>query len=136
MICDIFLISIWQNLIHINELYDYLALPLLQYMEDAEFLDLLNSVSSLSTSPNWAIRHGAMLTLSSMSMYSPSLICQSPLFPSLIKYNLKNAFDDDKVWFLLPKLLCSDSVIHSNFSILLWNSSLSVKLQPRQLEDF
>ena len=79
-------------------------------MEDAEFLDLLKTLSSLITSPNWSIRHGSMLTLSSTAMYSPSMICQSPLFPSLVD-GLKSALRDDKVLFELPNKYDSMTVL-------------------------
>ncbi|ONK79574.1 uncharacterized protein A4U43_C01F7760 [Asparagus officinalis] len=66
-----------------------------QYMEDTELSDLLKMVSSLSISSNWSIRHGSMLTLSSMAMYIPAMICHSSQFPSLVD-NLKNSLRDDK----------------------------------------
>ncbi|KAJ6791105.1 protein ILITYHIA [Iris pallida] len=66
-----------------------------QYLEHNELLDLLNTLASLSTSPNWSIRHGCLLTLSSMAVHSPSMICHSPLFPS-VKDLLTNALTDDK----------------------------------------
>lgn len=66
-----------------------------QYMEDTEFFDLLKTLSSLSTSPNWPVRHGSMLALSSMATYSPSKIFQSPLFQSLMD-DFKEALRDDK----------------------------------------
>lgn len=65
------------------------------YMEDAEFLDLLETLSTLSTSPDWSVRHGSMLAFSSMAMYSPSMIIQSPLLQSLVD-NLKKGLKDDK----------------------------------------
>ncbi|XP_008796399.2 protein ILITYHIA [Phoenix dactylifera] len=66
-----------------------------QYMEENEFLDLLQTLSALSASPTWFIRHGSMLTYSSMSLHNPSMICQSPHYPSLTSH-FKDALKDDK----------------------------------------
>ncbi|URD74488.1 hypothetical protein MUK42_09064 [Musa troglodytarum] len=66
-----------------------------QYMEETEFADLLQVLSDLSTSQMWFIRHGSLLTFSSMSLYNPSMICQSPLLLSLID-TFRVALKDDK----------------------------------------
>ncbi|XP_073102669.1 protein ILITYHIA [Elaeis guineensis] len=66
-----------------------------QYMEENEFLDLLQTLSDLSASSSWFIRHGSMLTYSSMSLHSPSMLCQSPQYLSLTNH-FKDALKDDK----------------------------------------
>nr|CAD1820930.1 unnamed protein product [Ananas comosus var. bracteatus] len=66
-----------------------------QYIEEGEFTDLLKTLSDFSTSSTWFIRHGSMLAFSAMSMHSPSMICRSQLFPSVID-RLKDALKDDK----------------------------------------
>ncbi|KAJ8498675.1 hypothetical protein OPV22_009227 [Ensete ventricosum] len=66
-----------------------------QHMEETEFLDLLQVLSDLSTSQMWFIRHGSLLTFSSMSLYNPSMICQGPLLSSLID-TFRVALKDDK----------------------------------------
>ncbi|CAD5191281.1 unnamed protein product [Musa acuminata subsp. malaccensis] len=66
-----------------------------QYMEETEFLDLLQVLSDLSTSQMWFIRHGSLLTFSSMSLYNPSMICQSTPLSSLID-TFRVALKDDK----------------------------------------
>ncbi|KAJ0966557.1 hypothetical protein J5N97_023474 [Dioscorea zingiberensis] len=66
-----------------------------QYMEDSELLDLLQTLSDLSASPIWFIRHGAMLMFASMAVHSASKICQSSLFPSLLTH-IRDALKDDK----------------------------------------
>lgn len=65
-------------------------------MEETEFLDLLQVLSDLSTSQMWFIRHGSLLTFSSMSLYNPSMICRSTLLSSLID-TFRVALKDDKV---------------------------------------
>ncbi|KAI0489335.1 hypothetical protein KFK09_029177 [Dendrobium nobile] len=66
-----------------------------KYLENSEVMDLLQTLSSLCTSPNWYNRHGAMLTLSSVALHAPSMICQSSLFLSIMD-NLKSSLRDDK----------------------------------------
>lgn len=83
-----------------------------QYMEDDEFLDLLQILSDLSTSETWFIRHGSFLALSSMSLHNPSMMCRSLLFPSLLDY-LKDALKDDKVLNLWNDVMHCKTV--SNF---------------------
>ncbi|KAJ1694352.1 hypothetical protein LUZ63_011050 [Rhynchospora breviuscula] len=66
-----------------------------QYMEESEFTELLQTLIDYSTSSSWFIRHGSILTFSSMSMHCPTLLCLSPLFTSLMD-RLKDALKDDK----------------------------------------
>ncbi|KAK8951558.1 hypothetical protein KSP39_PZI003863 [Platanthera zijinensis] len=66
-----------------------------KYLEYSEVNLLLQTLSSLSTSPNWNNRHGAVLTLSSMSLHAPSMICRSSLFPDILDH-LKSSLRDDK----------------------------------------
>ncbi|KAG0496604.1 hypothetical protein HPP92_001295 [Vanilla planifolia] len=66
-----------------------------KYMEDIEFVDLLQILSGLSTSTSWISRHGAMLTLASMAVHSPSFICQSSSFPTVVGH-LRSSLKDDK----------------------------------------
>ncbi|KAM0941961.1 putative armadillo-like helical, translational activator Gcn1, TOG domain-containing protein [Dioscorea sansibarensis] len=66
-----------------------------QYMEDSELLDLLQTLSDLSASPIWYIRHGAMLMFASMAVHSASKIGQSSILPSLINH-IRDALKDDK----------------------------------------
>ncbi|PKA55682.1 hypothetical protein AXF42_Ash011974 [Apostasia shenzhenica] len=66
-----------------------------QYMDCDEVMDLLQSLCDLFTSSNWNIRHGAMLTLTSIALHTPSIICQSSLFPSIVDH-LRSSLKDDK----------------------------------------
>jgi hypothetical protein len=67
-----------------------------QYMEESEFTELLQTLIDYSMSYSWFIRHGSILTFSSISMHCPSLLCVSPFFTSLMD-RLKDALKDDKV---------------------------------------
>ncbi|CAA7390601.1 unnamed protein product [Spirodela intermedia] len=66
-----------------------------KYLEDHEVSDMMETLSSLSSSPNWSARHGSMLTLASMSLNNASMMCLSATFPSVIS-RLKAALKDDK----------------------------------------
>ncbi|XP_078182456.1 putative protein kinase regulator ILITHYIA isoform X2 [Carex rostrata] len=66
-----------------------------QYMEESEFTELLQTLIDNSMSSSWFIRHGSILTFSSMSMHRPSQLCLSPFFTSLMD-RLKDALKDDK----------------------------------------
>ncbi|XP_073011814.1 protein ILITYHIA isoform X1 [Typha latifolia] len=66
-----------------------------QYMEESEFLDLVQTLCEFGASPAWFVRHGSMLTFSSISLHCPSMICRSVLFPSLTD-RLRDALKDDK----------------------------------------
>ncbi|RVX11358.1 Protein ILITYHIA [Vitis vinifera] len=66
-----------------------------QYMEDGQLSDLLQELSSLDSSLSWSARHGSILTISSMLRHSPSSICTSPVFPSVV-YCLKDNLKDEK----------------------------------------
>lgn len=68
----------------------------MQYMEESEFTELLQTLIDNSMSSSWFIRHGSILTFSSMSMHRPSQLCLSPFFTSLMD-RLKDALKDDKV---------------------------------------
>jgi hypothetical protein len=65
-------------------------------MEESEISDLVQTLLSMSSSPNWCSRHGALLAFSSMSVHCPSQLCNSASFSSLI-HLLKDALKDDKV---------------------------------------
>ena len=69
---------------------------MLQYMEEGQLSDLLQELSSLDSSLSWSARHGSILTISSMLRHSPSSICLSPVFPSVV-HCLKDNLKDEKV---------------------------------------
>ncbi|OVA02254.1 HEAT [Macleaya cordata] len=66
-----------------------------EYMEDSELFDLLQMLSELMSSPTWSLRHGAVLTVSSILRHNPSMICLAPSFPTIIDH-LKDTLKDDK----------------------------------------
>ncbi|PPD70698.1 hypothetical protein GOBAR_DD32423 [Gossypium barbadense] len=66
-----------------------------QYMEKSELSDLLQELLDLSSSSNWADRHGAVLTLSSLLRHNPSTIFMSPECPSIL-LRLKSSLKDEK----------------------------------------
>ncbi|GAV69761.1 LOW QUALITY PROTEIN: DUF3554 domain-containing protein/CLASP_N domain-containing protein/HEAT_2 domain-containing protein [Cephalotus follicularis] len=66
-----------------------------QYMEEDELNDLLHEVLSLASSPSWAVRHGSVLTVSSLLRHNPSIICVSLLFPSIVDC-LRGSLKDEK----------------------------------------
>ncbi|XP_078427732.1 putative protein kinase regulator ILITHYIA [Wolffia australiana] len=66
-----------------------------KYLEEHEVTEMVESLISLSTSSNWSLRHGSILTLAAMSSNNPSMMCMSTSFPSAIN-RLKAAIKDDK----------------------------------------
>uniref|UniRef100_J3LSA3 TOG domain-containing protein n=1 Tax=Oryza brachyantha TaxID=4533 RepID=J3LSA3_ORYBR len=68
---------------------------LCQYMEENETSDLVQTLLSMGTLPDWCTRHGALLTFCSISMHCSSKLCRSPSFPSIVDL-LKDSLKDDK----------------------------------------
>lgn len=66
-----------------------------QHMEDAQLTELLQELSDLTSSPSWSARHGSVLTISSVLRHSPSAICTSTVFPSVLNH-LKVSLKDEK----------------------------------------
>ncbi|MQL85382.1 hypothetical protein Taro_017909, partial [Colocasia esculenta] len=66
-----------------------------KYMEDDEVLNMMETLSSLSASTNWSVRHGSLLTIASMSLHNPSMLCMVSILPSVMNH-LKVALKDDK----------------------------------------
>ncbi|XP_022719011.1 protein ILITYHIA isoform X2 [Durio zibethinus] len=66
-----------------------------QYMEESQLSDLLQELLDLSSSSNWADRHGAILAFSSLLRHNPSTILTSPESPS-ISLCLKGSLKDEK----------------------------------------
>lgn len=79
---------------------------LLQYMEDGQLSDLLQELSNLDPSLGWSARHGSMLTIASMLRHSPSSICMSPVFPSVLSCIKDNLKDEKVISFRQNYLLC------------------------------
>ncbi|GLJ35635.1 hypothetical protein SUGI_0716270 [Cryptomeria japonica] len=67
-----------------------------QYLEDGELSGLLAELSVPVPSESWAVRHGTILSLSSMFRLSAARICASEAFPTVVDC-LKNKLKDDKV---------------------------------------
>lgn len=65
-------------------------------MEESELSDLLQELLDLSSSSNWADRHGAVLTLSSLLRHNPSTVFMSLECPSIL-LRLKSSLKDEKV---------------------------------------
>ncbi|PIA40115.1 hypothetical protein AQUCO_02500083v1 [Aquilegia coerulea] len=66
-----------------------------QYMEDSEVFDLLKMLAISMSSATWFVRHGSVLTISSMLRHHPSVVCLSPVLPSIVEH-LKDTLKDDK----------------------------------------
>lgn len=66
-----------------------------EFMDDSELFDLLQTVSEMMSSPTWSLRHGAVLTVSSILRHNPSLICLAPVFPTIVNH-LKDTLKDDQ----------------------------------------
>ncbi|XP_058094955.1 protein ILITYHIA isoform X2 [Magnolia sinica] len=66
-----------------------------QYMEEGELFDLMTLLLNLVSAPTWWVRHGCILSFSSMFMHNPAMVCLSPVFPSVVDH-LKDALKDDK----------------------------------------
>ncbi|KAM3294426.1 hypothetical protein ACQJBY_037360 [Aegilops geniculata] len=67
-----------------------------QYMDETETTDLVQTLLSMGTLPDWCTRHGALLTFSSISRHCPTKLCHSTSFPSIVDL-LKDSLKDDKV---------------------------------------
>ncbi|XP_020166080.1 protein ILITYHIA [Aegilops tauschii subsp. strangulata] len=66
-----------------------------QYMDETETTDLVQTLLSMGTLPDWCTRHGALLTFSSISRHCPTKLCHSTSFPSIVDL-LKDSLKDDK----------------------------------------
>ncbi|KAK8589608.1 hypothetical protein V6N13_088443 [Hibiscus sabdariffa] len=66
-----------------------------QYMEESELSELLQDLLELSSSSNWADRHGAVLTFSSLLRHNPTAIFMSLECPSILLC-LKSFLKDEK----------------------------------------
>ncbi|KAF9610038.1 hypothetical protein IFM89_019766, partial [Coptis chinensis] len=66
-----------------------------QYLEDSELLDLLRMLSSSLSSATWFIRHGSILTISSLLRHHPTGVNLSSVLPSIVD-QLKDILKDDK----------------------------------------
>uniref|UniRef100_R7WCR4 TOG domain-containing protein n=1 Tax=Aegilops tauschii TaxID=37682 RepID=R7WCR4_AEGTA len=67
-----------------------------QYMDETETTDLVQTLLSMGTLPDWCTRHGALLTFSSISRHCPTKLCHSTSFPSIVDL-LKDSLKDDKI---------------------------------------
>lgn len=65
-------------------------------MDETETTDLVQTLLSMGTLPDWCTRHGALLTFSSISRHCPTKLCHSTSFPSIVDL-LKDSLKDDKV---------------------------------------
>ncbi|XVF57046.1 hypothetical protein PTKIN_Ptkin06aG0171600 [Pterospermum kingtungense] len=66
-----------------------------QYLEESQLSDLLQELLHLTSSSNWADRHGSVLTFSSLLRHNPSVVFTSPQFPSVLLC-LKSSLKDEK----------------------------------------
>ncbi|XP_031484285.1 protein ILITYHIA isoform X1 [Nymphaea colorata] len=66
-----------------------------QYMDDGEMLDLAQTLATMGLSQSWFIRHGSILTFSSIFLHSPSILCTCTAYPVVVS-RLKDALEDDK----------------------------------------
>jgi len=66
-----------------------------QYMDETETTDLVQTLLSMGTLPDWCTRHGALLAFSSISRHCPTKLCHSASFPSIVDL-LKDSLKDDK----------------------------------------
>ncbi|KAM0871524.1 hypothetical protein ACQ4PT_039331 [Festuca glaucescens] len=66
-----------------------------QYTDEIETSDLVQALLSMGTLPDWCTRHGALLTFSSISRHSPTKLCDSASFASIVDL-LKDSLKDDK----------------------------------------
>ncbi|VAI01787.1 unnamed protein product [Triticum turgidum subsp. durum] len=66
-----------------------------QYMDETETTDLVQTLLSMGTLPDWCTRHGALLTFSSISRHCPTKLCHSTSFSSIVDL-LKDSLKDDK----------------------------------------
>ncbi|XP_068667141.1 protein ILITYHIA isoform X2 [Aristolochia californica] len=66
-----------------------------QYADEDELIDMLKTLTELASAPTWSVRHGCVLSFSSIFRHSPSVVCRSSVFQSVIDC-LKDALKDDK----------------------------------------
>ncbi|XP_021281649.1 protein ILITYHIA isoform X2 [Herrania umbratica] len=66
-----------------------------QYMEESQLSDLLQELLDLSSSSNWADRHGSVLTFSSLLRHNPSTVFMSPESASIL-ICLKSSLKEEK----------------------------------------
>ncbi|XP_062084326.1 protein ILITYHIA [Humulus lupulus] len=66
-----------------------------QHMDVAQLGELLQEISDLVSSPSWSVRHGSVLTISSILRHNPSAIYTSTVYPSILRH-LKNTLKDEK----------------------------------------
>ncbi|KAF3790933.1 eIF-2-alpha kinase activator [Nymphaea thermarum] len=66
-----------------------------QYMDDGEMLDLAQTLTTMGLSQSWFVRHGSILTFSSIFLHSPSILCICTAYPVVVS-RLKDALEDDK----------------------------------------
>ncbi|KAK9083066.1 hypothetical protein Scep_029537 [Stephania cephalantha] len=66
-----------------------------QHMEDSELFDLLQYLIQSMSSASWCIRHGSVLTISSILGRNAAMGCSSSMLPLIIN-NLKESLKDDK----------------------------------------
>ncbi|KAM6596352.1 hypothetical protein CsatA_006876 [Cannabis sativa] len=66
-----------------------------QHMDVAQLGELLQELSDLASSPSWSVRHGSVLTISSMLRHNPSAVYTSTLYPSILRH-LKSTLKDEK----------------------------------------
>ncbi|CAN6460506.1 unnamed protein product [Victoria cruziana] len=66
-----------------------------QYMDEGEMLDLAQTLSTMGLSQSWFVRHGSILTYSSIFLHKPSILCTSTAYPVSVS-RLKDALEDDK----------------------------------------
>lgn len=92
--------SVLQDLIHHDDdqvrMYASSILGVVsQYLEESQLSDLLRELLDLSSSSNWADRHGSVLTFSFLLRHIPSIVFMSPQFPSVLLC-LKSSLKDEK----------------------------------------
>jgi HEAT repeat protein len=66
-----------------------------QYLQGDQVPELLEELTSLTSSSTWYTRHGSVLTISSVLRHNPSIVSTSPLFSSVLDC-LKLASKDEK----------------------------------------
>lgn len=68
----------------------------LQYAEENELLNFLETLLEFGSSTSWSVRLGSILALASVIGQCPNMVCESAVFSSVILV-LENALEDDKV---------------------------------------
>ncbi|XP_063940401.1 protein ILITYHIA isoform X2 [Daucus carota subsp. sativus] len=66
-----------------------------QYLEDDQFVELLDELTKSASSPDFCSRHGSVLTISSILRHEPSRLCGCTLFSEILDC-LKVALNDEK----------------------------------------